>query len=166
MNEPNTTAVKKKNKFAEVWKRLCKNTGAVTAALDQSCAADVSFGAGGIIGVSSLGIASDCVNSAPISATVNCKRISGTVAQFDLLAQAGGIIGWWATPNSGKDLPLTDCENTGAITASDTTMSRKNLPTACSDCWKPERLRSPSVGSFVGSGANWLFSHSVMRTVA
>ncbi len=29
MNEPNTTAVKKKNKFAEVWKRLCKNTGAV-----------------------------------------------------------------------------------------------------------------------------------------
>ena len=55
---------------------------------------------------------------------------------------------------------------TGAITASDTTMSRKNLPTACSYCWKPERLRSPSVGSFVGSGANWLFSHSVMRTVA
>ena len=29
MNEPNTTAVKKKNKFAEVWKRLCKNPGAV-----------------------------------------------------------------------------------------------------------------------------------------
>ena len=29
MNEPNTTAVNKKNKFAEVWKRLCKNTGAV-----------------------------------------------------------------------------------------------------------------------------------------
>ena len=29
MNEPNTTAVKKKNKVAEVWKRLCKNTGAV-----------------------------------------------------------------------------------------------------------------------------------------
>lgn len=29
MNEPNTTAVQKKNKFAEVWKRLCKNTGAV-----------------------------------------------------------------------------------------------------------------------------------------
>lgn len=29
MNELNTTAVKKKNKFAEVWKRLCKNTGAV-----------------------------------------------------------------------------------------------------------------------------------------
>lgn len=29
MNEPNTTAVKQKNKFAEVWKRLCKNTGAV-----------------------------------------------------------------------------------------------------------------------------------------
>ena len=29
MNEPNTTAVKKKHKFAEVWKRLCKNTGAV-----------------------------------------------------------------------------------------------------------------------------------------
>ena len=29
MNEPNTTAVKKKNKFAEVWKRLYKNTGAV-----------------------------------------------------------------------------------------------------------------------------------------
>lgn len=96
----------------------CENTGAVTAALDQTGADNVSFGAGGIIGVSSLGIASDCVNAAPISATVNCKRISGTVAQFDLLAQAGGIIGWWATPNSGKGLPLTDCENTGAITAS------------------------------------------------
>ncbi len=29
MKESNNTAVKKKNKFAEVWKRLCKNTGAV-----------------------------------------------------------------------------------------------------------------------------------------
>ena len=95
----------------------CKNTGAVTAALDQSGAADVSFGAGGIIGASYCGVASDCVNAAPISATVNCKRISGMYARFDLLAQAGGIIGWWATPNSGKDLPLTGCENTGAITA-------------------------------------------------
>ena len=58
----------------------CENTGAVTAALDQSGAADVSFGADGIIGASYCGVSSDYVNSAPIAATVNCKRISGMSA--------------------------------------------------------------------------------------